>query len=231
MSAAAVALATVAGFALLQLLAHHQAQAAAEADQAQQLGPAPGSAWDSLDLWGFTTAAIESRQVGAAVGGLTSEAANVRAFLAMIEVAEGTGRGGRDPYRTCYGYRHTIQNLSEHPAVSGEWRGESLASLGPQYAGKVSTAAGRYQIIRPTWVGVKRALDLPDFSPDSQDRAAVYLIKQRGALGAVQAGQFARAVELCRQEWASLPGAGYGQPERQLAELQAAYTQAGGTLA
>jgi len=66
-----------------------------------------------------------------------TQAANVRAFLDMIQFAEGTA-GQPDPYRVCYGYRHTIASLKEHPAVSGEWRGERLpgsfcsaAGMGP----------------------------------------------------------------------------------------------------
>lgn len=223
--------AALAGFVALQVLAHLQATAAAEEQAAADTGPAEASTWDALDLWGMGTATIERNSIERTMTALDPSAANVAAFLTMIEHAEGTARGGRDPYRTCYAYRHTIRDLAEHPAVSGEWKGEPLDSLGPQYAGLVSTAAGRYQIIRRTWLGARKALGLRDFGPASQDRAAVWLIKNRGALADVQAGRFAQAVDKCRAEWASLPGAGYGQPERKLGELQAAYTNAGGTLA
>lgn len=155
---------------------------------------------------------------------------NTAAFLSLIAYSEGTDRAA-DPYRVCYGYRHTVQDMSDHPAATGEWRGESLANLGPAYAGKVSTAAGRYQIILPTWRMCKRALGLVDFSPESQDKAALYLIRKRGAMLDVEGGNIAAAVELCRQEWASLPGAGYGQPERRMTALMDAYTAAGGQLA
>jgi len=47
----------------------------------------------------------------------------------------------------------------------------------------------------------------------------------------VEAGRVADAIDKCRLEWASLPGAGYGQPERKLAALIDAYTNAGGALA
>lgn len=158
---------------------------------------------------------------------------NTRAFLDMIATSEGTAKG--DGYRICYGYKHTLQSFSDHPAITGEWMGERLpdsmcrgAGLNP---GCVSTAAGRYQIIRPTWVTCKRALGLVDFSPESQDRAAIYLIRQRGALEDVQAGRVAVAIEKCRKEWASLPGAGYGQGERKLADLVAAFESSGGVLA
>lgn len=159
-------------------------------------------------------------------------ARNVAAFLAMIRSAEGTDRGG-DPYRVCYGYRHTIRSLAEHPAVSGEWGGEVLpdsycrgAGFGP---GCKSTAAGAYQLIRPTWLELKRALALPDFGPASQDRAAIELIRRRGALNDVRAGRVAEAISKVAPTWASLPGAGYNQPERKLASLVSAYQAAGGT--
>lgn len=159
---------------------------------------------------------------------------NTRAFLTLIGWSEGTERAA-DPYRVVYGYKHVIQDFSDHPAITGEWRGERLpdsmcasAGLGP---GCISTAAGRYQIIRPTWLAAKDALGLTDFGPESQDRAALYLIEKRGALNDVQEGRVSDAVAKVRREWASLPGAGWGQGERPLASLIAAYTTAGGTLA
>lgn len=159
---------------------------------------------------------------------------NQRAFLAMISHSEGTDRAP-DPYRVCYAYKHTIASFADHPAETGEWTGERLPDAMCRAAGKpagcVSTAAGRYQLIRPTWRGVKQRLRLPDFSPDSQDRAALYLITNRGALEDVHAGRLQTAIAKCRQEWASLPGAGWGQPERRINDLVAAFMQAGGTVA
>lgn len=191
------------------------------------------SAWDSAtDTVADAVASVDPFAYMA--GGVAARDAadvNVGAFLAMIAAAEGTDRAA-DPYRVCYGYRHTIADLAQHPAESGEWRGEPLDNLGPAYAGKVSTAAGRYQIIRPTWQAARRALALRDFGPDSQDAAAVWLIDRKpGALDAVKAGDLATAVQLCASTWASLPGANYGQPERRLAWLADRFTQAGGMLA
>jgi muramidase (phage lysozyme) len=159
---------------------------------------------------------------------------NQRAFLALIAHSEGTDLEP-DPYRVTFGYRHTIVSFLDHPAVTREWLGEPLpdaicraAGLSP---GCRSTAAGRYQIIRPTWVGVRDRLRLRDFQPDMQDAAALYLIAQRGALDDVLHGRIQTAIEKCRLEWASLPGAGYGQRERKVDELLAAFTEAGGKLA
>lgn len=161
----------------------------------------------------------------------SAEDANCQAFLTMIATSEGTERAS-DPYAVCYGYRHEIADFSDHPALTGEWPGEPLDNLGPTYAGKVSTAAGRYQIIRPTWKGCKRALGLTDFEPDSQDAAALYIVQEAGALDDVKAGRFDDAVAKCAGQWASLPGANApGQAMRRLDDLRAAYLSAGGALA
>lgn len=160
--------------------------------------------------------------------------ANIAAFLAVLRSAEGTANAA-DPYRVCYAYRHTIDDLTDHPALTGEWRGERLsdamcknAGFGP---GCVSTAAGAYQIIKPTWKTLKAALNLPDFGPASQDAAAVELIRRRGALQDVSAGRFALAVGKCRNEWASLPGNYAKQGQRSMETLASWYQQNGGLTA
>lgn len=83
----------------------------------------------------------------------------------------------------------------------------------------VSTAAGRYQFIAPTWDGLVRRLALPDFSPDSQDRACVQLLRDCGALACLQAGMIPDAVRHAAPVWASLPGAGYGQRENKMIQV------------
>lgn len=159
---------------------------------------------------------------------------NARAFLQAIKQAEGTANQA-DPYRVCFGYRHTVRSLADHPSITGEWFGEKLpdaqcraAGFGP---GCVSTAAGAYQFIKPTWARLKSKLSLPDFGPASQDAAALELLSESGALSHIRAGNLGAALNAARKTWASLPGAGYEQPERSLAYIQTAYLNAGGTLA
>jgi muramidase (phage lysozyme) len=161
-------------------------------------------------------------------------ARNLAAALEVIKLAEGTNRGA-DPYRVCFGFAHTIRDLSEHPAITGEWRGAALsdemcrnAGFGP---GCKSTAAGAFQLIRPTWVRCRDALGLADFSPASQDAACIYLIQQRGALQDVYAGRVQAWVNKCRAEWASLPGNYAKQGQRSMATLMAWFQQRGGVLA
>lgn len=93
-----------------------------------------------------------------------------------------------------------------------------------------STAAGRYQIIHGTWFSLCRKLGVSDFSPETQDKMAIELIRGRDALDDVNAGNFEDAVTACSEEWASLPGGDSGQHENSLALLQQYYTNAGGIL-
>jgi len=161
--------------------------------------------------------------------------ANIAAFLAMLAHAEGTDRAP-DPYRCCFGYRHTVRALTDHPSATGEWLGERLKPEQCRAAGIASgkcrsTAAGRYQFTLPTWREAKGAEQLPDFSAASQDKAAVWLIAREDALDDVRAGRIEVAIAKCASRWASLPGAVAKQPERSLAELLAFYVNAGGRLA
>jgi muramidase (phage lysozyme) len=159
---------------------------------------------------------------------------NVAAFLSMIAHSEGTDRLD-NPYRCCYGFKHLILDLSDHPAITGEWRGEPLpdamciaAGFSP---GCVSTAAGRYQLTRPTWTRLKATLRLSDFTGPSQDDACVQLLKENDAFNLVIAGRVADAITACHREWASLPGNAAGQPQTDLATLIHTYADAGGAFA
>lgn len=140
---------------------------------------------------------------------------NLRAFLLMIQYAEGTL--GPDAYRTLFGGR-LINGYAQHP--------NTMVTIG-RFS---STAAGAYQFLYGTWYDLQQTLQLTDFSPSSQDRAAVELIRQKGALADVLAGNIVAAIYRCRKVWASFPGAGYGQGERSLNIMLKAYVQAGGTF-
>lgn len=146
---------------------------------------------------------------------------NLQAFLDMIATSEGTIDIGED------GYNALVGSTPSHPLLFSSYADH------PHVFNKVSdsTAAGRYQFLYKTWEALKAMLDLPDFSPTSQDAGAIELIKERDALDDVEAGNFTSAVEKCSNIWASLPGNNYGQRENTLANLQEAYTRAGGTLA
>jgi lysozyme len=83
--------------------------------------------------------------------------------------------------------------------------------------GCVSTAAGAYQLIKPTWVRLRDRLNLPDFSPLSQDRAAVGLLEEIGAVDLIYAGDIEGAIKKASKIWASLPGSTAQQNPKALA--------------
>lgn len=148
---------------------------------------------------------------------------NVVAFLDMIAWSEGTDNG-RQPTKNS-GYDVIVggslfSDYSDHP--------RKLIAL-PKLGIK-STAAGRYQLLSRYFDAYRKQLKLNDFSPLSQDLIALQQIKERKALQFIQAGQFQEAVRRVSNIWASLPGAGYGQHEHKIANLQAAYQRAGGAV-
>lgn len=147
---------------------------------------------------------------------------NVAAFLDMIAVSEGTDiprqRSNDRGYDVLVG-GELFHDYTDHP--------RKLVKLSAKLS---STAAGRYQFLKRTWDEIDALLNLPDFGPESQDRACVALLKRRGAFVLIQRGEFDAAVAKCSKEWASLPGAGYGQHENSLARLRAAYILAGGVV-
>lgn len=131
---------------------------------------------------------------------------NMRAFLDVIAHAEGTN----EHYNYIFSFA-TFSSYAGHP--------RRLICAG----GYCSDAAGRYQIKSTTWDEVRRELGLTDFSPESQDRAAVQLIKWRGGYSAVEKidgpNSFEDALYDVRYEWASLPHSPYGQPIKSVGTL------------
>jgi len=142
---------------------------------------------------------------------------NRKAFLDMIAVAEGTKGLGDDGYNVLVGGT-LFHSYHDHPRRR-VWVEKIL---------KHSTAAGRYQILKRYFDAYKEKLGLPDFSPESQDKIAMEMIRECRALDDIDAGRLDEAIEKCRSRWASFPGAGYGQPERKLNTLRIAYQTAGG---
>ena len=94
-----------------------------------------------------------------------------------------------------------------------------------------SSASGRYQIIRGMAAIYTQRLGLQDFSPVSQDKIAIQMIRERGALPLIEAGNFVGAVAHICPIWASLPGNQNGQHQNDMIDLQNVFMQAGGLLA
>lgn len=145
--------------------------------------------------------------------------ANMRAFLRMIRMGEGTS--DPDGYRRMFGGQ-LFDSFRDHP--------RQLHTEHTKHGPLSSTAAGAYQFLMRTWDELVRHYHFEDFSPTNQDEGAVALIDRRGAVGDVIGGRLDAAIRKCAAEWASLPGANYNQPERSIAQEIEAFTQAGGKI-
>ena len=148
---------------------------------------------------------------------------NIAAFLKAIAAAEGGGydfRYGALKERSNDRWRFT--DMSTHP--------------GPGIDGK-STAAGMYQITRPTWEHHGAKLGLRDFSPRTQDLIAVEILRSLGVIELIKAGRIAAAMPKVARTWAALPvGPGLGghyPPQRHVSYdyFLSSYLRAGGTIA
>lgn len=145
---------------------------------------------------------------------------NVRAMLAVIRKGEGTGAS--DGYRTLFGGK-LFSGWADHPRVT-------VCRTFSNGKRVCSTAAGAYQFLASSWDETRAAMRLPDFSPSSQDRAAVGRIAMRGALNDVIAGRFDTAILKLSHEWASLPGSPYGQPVISKETARSVFMAAGGLI-
>lgn len=157
---------------------------------------------------------------------------NVLAFLDMLAWSEGTSTS---PATRNQGYDVIVTGADRKPEIFSDYSVHPFAqerkSKVINSKGLTSNASGRYQFMLKDYAHYRALLKLPDFSPLSQDRWAVQLIRERRALPLIQAGKIEDAIARVRNIWASLPGAGYGQPEHGLSDLLAVYRKAGGTVA
>ena len=125
---------------------------------------------------------------------------NVRKFLMLITFTEGTDRQNT-PYNELFGYTN-FTGYNTHP---------NILIKSSNYS---STAAGRYQILK----GTAKMLKMKNFTPESQDLAAIQLIKNAKALDDVLVGNWEAAIGKTNKVWASLPGSPYGQPTRKMSD-------------
>jgi lysozyme len=116
----------------------------------------------------------------------------------------------------------TYNKLYGGGTFSGDQHPNRLITAG----GYSSTAAGRYQFLYRTWIGIKNRLGLADFSPANQDIAALDLIAQRGQLNKLLAGDFEGMLKGLGCAWAALPYATCGQRMRSLTDTMRYYRAA-----
>lgn len=141
-----------------------------------------------------------------------------KAWLDLIAWAEGTLNS--NGYRTMFTGK-LFNSFHDHPRII-QWGG-----------GWSSDAAGRYQFLSTTWDEVRRAMGLRDFSPESQDQAALWLIDvKRGVLNELDNGNWLRVLDSISWEWASLPASNgrgrYGQPIKTIEQVRQRLQQTGG---
>jgi muramidase (phage lysozyme) len=157
---------------------------------------------------------------------------NIKAFLSTIARSEGTKDLGDDGYNVLVGSRPsqvlTFSSYHDHPGIVLRVRNDDPRTAFDEEI--LSSAAGRYQILKKIFVAYREQLKLPDFGPESQDKIAIQLIKECDALEDVLSGSVETAVRKCRSRWASFPGAGYGQHENSFASLRLAFVDYGGLL-
>jgi muramidase (phage lysozyme) len=212
-------------------------QSQGAADQAQQAADEGWYDWQGFDAGGVADVVAGAGDavadvVDAVTMGIFSLGAmsrvtaddvanpNVRALLAVIRRGEGTA--GPDGYRTLFG-GGLFESFAGHPRKS------ITRKLGSKTI--TSTAAGAYQFLASTWDETAARMKLRDFTPASQDRAAVGRIAARGALDDARAGRLDAALSKVAREWASMPGSPYGQPVISVQTARAAFVGAGGVLA
>lgn len=146
-------------------------------------------------------------------GGAWQLPRNVRAFLDTLAYAEGTDENYN------YIFTHaTFESYADHPRKR-------------KCSGKLcSDAAGRYQFLSRTWDGLTGELGLTDFTPPSQEKAAVEIFRRAGAYTNVSKSNvyenFTAALGKLNGTWASLPGSPYGQPTHSTARLWLVYKAA-----
>lgn len=145
---------------------------------------------------------------------------NIKAFLDMLSFSEGTNKFGTNKGYDVIVGGSLFTNYSKHP--------NKLVKINTTLS---STAAGRYQLLARYYIAYKKQLNLPDFSPASQDAIAIQQIKESKAYNDIIAGRFFEAVKKCAHIWASLPGANYKQRENNITVLKNAYVMYGGSLA
>ena len=139
----------------------------------------------------------------------------VKALLDTISFAEGTS--GPQGYRTMF-----TGKLFD---TTRGWLHPDKVNTGGGYS---STAAGRYQMLTPTYKMAARATGTTGFSPAEQDLQAVYLLDNRKALEPLLRGEdVGSVINMLAPEWASLPTregrSYYNQPVKDLGELKRYY--------
>lgn len=139
----------------------------------------------------------------------------LRAFLDVISWAE-TGTTDFSSYSKLV-FKGSFNNFSTHPKITS-----CKVVSGRRIC---SNAAGRYQMMGFNWDKLAPKLGLKDFSPQSQDRMALYFIQKKGAMEDILSGRFETAVCKLGGTWASFPCNNYRQYPKSMDILKQVYLQ------
>lgn len=145
---------------------------------------------------------------------------NLSAFLTVIRAIESNNN-----YNALVG-GGSFSDFADHPAKLG-WTGYRRPD------GRLSTAAGAYQITKTTWDQIRSKLSLPDFSPASQDAAAVAITKfpwRANAFNDIVDGKFMTAISKLRNEWESFGKILAGNYPYTIPQITQMYADAGGVI-
>jgi muramidase (phage lysozyme) len=153
----------------------------------------------------------------------------IKAFADTIADCEGTMKS-TNPYRVLFGFANINITLNNHPSITGEWLGTKLSSTMCKNAGIksgncVSTAAGKYQFIKGTWLQYGKGLK---FDENGQDEAFIRLIKDKGIFEDVVNGYIEKAVLKVGTVWASLPNNNYKQGNKTMEQFLKKFIAYGG---
>lgn len=141
---------------------------------------------------------------------------NLDAFLQLIKIGE-----SNDEYRALVG-GGIFSDFSHHPG----WADNRMSQKSTWQGWNNSHAAGAYQFQPQTFKEASDALGLGgDFSPTSQDSAAVFLLQRRGAYEYVISGDIVTAVERLRKEWDF-----FNSPRWELDKVISTFESYGGVL-
>ena len=143
----------------------------------------------------------------------------VQALLRVIR--NGESNQTDSAYTLLYGGSH-FTGFADHPRIRFYEKEDEFIRNGKK---DYTTCAGAYQITETTWNGLQAVYHFPDFSPHSQDLAAVALLFEKHAIEPIQAGNLQEAIDLCHETWVSLPGSSSVQPQVKMAKAKAVWDE------
>lgn len=154
-----------------------------------------------------------------------------KAFLDLIGWAEGTTT---HPATKCGGYDVVAYGMDGKPEIFTDFSTHPFANGRPgkvfNSRGQRTTACGKYQFLVKYWEHYKKQLKLPDFGPDSQDKWAIQLIRERKALEDIDNGHIKSAIRKTSNIWASLPYNQYDQNPKTIDKLLKKFVEFGGVV-